>query len=186
MKSLKKTEMELLKRFDFLKEIVEEKVFFITSQELLDLYPNLSAKEREYEITKKHTTVFVKQIGGTLSDGSIHDGRAPDYDDWDLNGDILVYNEVLDCAFELSSMGIRVDENSLVKQLKIRDCEERLELEFHKALISHELPLTIGGGIGQSRLCMYLLQCAHIGEVQVSSWDLEMIDECKKNGIFLL
>ena len=186
VKSLKNTETALRKRFNFLEEIVNEDVYFITSQELLDMYPNLSAKEREYEIVKKHPTVFIKQIGGVLSDGSIHDGRAPDYDDWSLNGDILVYNKVLDCAFELSSMGIRVDEVSLVNQLKIRNCIDRLELEFHKALVNSELPLTIGGGIGQSRLCMYLLQCAHIGEVQVSNWSKDMIEQCKEHGIFLL
>jgi len=186
IRSLKETEIALHKRFDFLEEVVDENVYFITAQELLDMYPKLSAKEREYEIVKKHSTVFIKQIGGVLSDGSIHDGRAPDYDDWSLNGDILVYNKVLDCAFELSSMGIRVDEFSLVEQLKIRNCVNRLELDFHKALIDGELPLTIGGGIGQSRLCMYLLQCAHIGEVQVSIWSKEMIEQCKSHGIFLL
>jgi len=186
VKSFKETERALHRRFSFLEEVIKEEVFFITTQELLDLYPNLTPKEREYEIVKKHSTVFLKCIGGSLSDGSIHDGRAPDYDDWDLNGDILVYNKVLDCAFELSSMGIRVDEISLAKQLKIRNCEDRLELDFHQSLMKGELPLTIGGGIGQSRLCMYLLQCAHIGEVQVSCWSQDMIDKCKEYGIFLL
>jgi aspartate--ammonia ligase, AsnA-type len=186
IKSLKETERRLHQRFDFLEEVVNEEVFFITAQELLDKYPDLTPKEREYAIVREYPTVFIKQIGSLLSDGSIHDGRAPDYDDWALNGDILVYNKVLDSAFELSSMGIRVDETSLKAQLKERNCEERLHLEFHQDLANGKLPLTIGGGIGQSRLCMYLLQSAHIGEVQVSSWSKEMIDECKKNGIFLL
>ena len=186
IKGLKETERRLHQRFDFLEEVVHEEVFFITAQELLDKYPNLTPKEREYAIVKEYPTVFIKKIGGLLSDGSIHDGRAPDYDDWALNGDILVYNKVLDCALELSSMGIRVDETSLRAQLKERNCEDRMGLEFHQALLNGKLPLTIGGGIGQSRLCMYLLQSAHIGEVQVSSWSQEMIDECKKHGIFLL
>ena len=161
-------------------------IFFITSQELLDMYPGKSPKERENEICKKHGAVFVMQIGGLLSDGKKHDGRAPDYDDWDLNGDILVWNDVLGRAFELSSMGIRVSPESLKKQLKEAGCEEREKLPFHKALLAGELPYTIGGGIGQSRLCMLLLNKAHIGEVQSAAWSDEMIDICRKNNIFLL
>ena len=150
--------------------------------------------ERETEIVKKYGAVFVIGIGGELSNGEYHDGRAPDYDDWStetspgyygLNGDILVWNPVLDQAFELSSMGIRVDKSALLKQLAIRGCEERRELAFHKALLNCELPLSIGGGLGQSRLCMYLLRCAHIGEVQTSIWPDEMIRACADAGIVL-
>ena len=186
IKSLKATEKRLHQRFNFLEEVVDENVFFITSQELLDMYPNLSSKERENAIIRIHPTVFIKRIGEKLSNGEPHDNRAPDYDDWQLNGDILVYNKTLDCAFELSSMGIRVNKDSLLKQLQTSNCLNRLELDYHKALTNNELPLTIGGGIGQSRLCMYLLQCAHIGEVHVSYWDKEMIQKCKEHGIFLL
>ena len=158
----------------------------ITSGELEEMYPDLTPKEREYEITKKHGTVFLMQIGGKLKNGLPHDGRAPDYDDWSLNGDILFYNEVLDCAFEISSMGIRVNAESLERQLAERGCEDRRELPFHKKLLSGELPLTIGGGIGQSRLCMLMMGCAHIGEVQSSIWDKETLEGCKAAGIKLL
>ena len=158
----------------------------IDSEELLSLYPNLSPKEREYEIVKKYKTVLIVGIGGKLSNGEPHDGRAPDYDDWELNGDIMFYNEVLDRAFEISSMGIRVDAKSLAYQLRVSGCEERRELPFHKMLLSDELPLTIGGGIGQSRLCMLMMGCAHIGEVQCSIWDKETVDGCKAAGIRLL
>lgn len=158
----------------------------ITSGELEEMYPDLTPKEREYEITKKHGTVFLMQIGGKLKNGLPHDGRAPDYDDWSLNGDILFYNEVLDCAFEISSMGIRVNAESLERQLAERGCENRRELPFHKKLLSGELPLTIGGGIGQSRLCMLMMGCAHIGEVQSSIWDKETLEGCKAAGIKLL
>ncbi len=161
-------------------------VKFITSEELLRLYPDLSAKEREYKIVKEYKTVFIIGIGGKLSNGERHDGRAPDYDDWQLNGDILLYNETLDCAFEISSMGIRVDEESLARQLKISGCEDRASLPFHKMLLAGELPLTIGGGIGQSRLCMLMMGCAHIGEVQSSIWDSETVEKCKAAGIRLL
>ena len=161
-------------------------VFFITSQELEDMYPNLSPKQRENEIARKHRTVFVMQIGGALKGGKPHDGRAPDYDDWALNGDIIVWNELLGCAFEVSSMGIRVNEESLARQLKIAGCEERAGLDFHRALLAGELPLTIGGGIGQSRLCMLMLQKCHIGEVQVSLWPQETRDICAASGVFLL
>ena len=161
-------------------------VHFITTQELEDLYPALSPKERENEYLKQYKTAFIMQIGGLLKSGIRHDGRAPDYDDWNLNGDIVFWNDVLECAFEISSMGIRVDEKSLDEQLTIADCSDRRDLAFHKALLAGELPLTIGGGIGQSRLCMLLLSKAHIGEVQVSVWDKETITGCKTAGIELL
>ena len=161
-------------------------MYHITSQELLDKYPNLSSKERENAICKEHGCVFVSQIGGLLSDGTIHDGRAPDYDDWLLNGDILFWFEPLQCALEISSMGIRVSEQSIVAQCKERDVLERLKLPFHQKICNNELPYTIGGGIGQSRLCMLLLGRAHIGEVQASLWPEEMIKLCKDNNITLL
>ncbi len=159
---------------------------FITSQELLDRYPNLTAKERENAVAKEYGAVFLMQIGGRLSNGEKHDGRAPDYDDWALNGDLLVYNRVLNSALELSSMGIRVDKETLVKQLTAENKLDRLELPFHKSLMNGELPLTIGGGIGQSRLCMQILQKAHIGEVHASVWPEEEIKKCKELGIELL
>jgi aspartate--ammonia ligase len=161
-------------------------VSFITSEELLALYPSLSSKEREYHYTKEHGTVFIMQIGGALSNGEAHDGRAPDYDDWTLNGDILFYDEVLDCALEISSMGIRVDEAALDRQLAERGLDERRNLPFHRKLLRGELPLTIGGGIGQSRLCMLMMGNAHIGEVQSSIWDEETHKACKESGIHLL
>ena len=158
----------------------------ITTQELEDMYPDLTPKEREDAITKKYGTVLLMQIGGKLKSGKPHDGRAPDYDDWSLNGDILFYNEVLGHAFEISSMGIRVDAEALDRQLTERGCDDRRALPFHKALLNSELPLTIGGGIGQSRLCMLMMGCAHIGEVQSSIWDKETIEGCKAAGIRLL
>ena len=161
-------------------------VYFITSQELLEKYPDMGVKERENAIAKEYGTVFIMKIGGKLSDGNKHDGRAPDYDDWNLNGDILFYNDVLQCAFEVSSMGIRVDENSLIKQLKESGDEDRINLPYHKNVKEGIYPLTIGGGIGQSRLCMLLLGKAHIGEVHVSVWPEEMVAECKRGGIELL
>ena len=161
-------------------------VFFLTAQELEDLYPQLTPKEREGVITKKHKTVFIQQIGGKLKSGKPHDGRAPDYDDWSLNGDLLFWHEPLQCALEISSMGIRVDPESLDKQLSLAGCDNRRELPFHKMLLNGELPLTIGGGIGQSRLCMLLLGKAHIGEVQASLWDEETKRLCKEAGIVLL
>ena len=177
-----------LLRVDFpeLSVKLERKLFAITTEELLEMYPNLTAKEREDAITKEHGTVLLMQIGGKLKNGEPHDGRAPDYDDWALNGDILFYNEVLGHAFEISSMGIRVDEESLARQLTERGCEDRRTLPFHKALLAGELPLTIGGGIGQSRLCMLMMGSAHIGEVQSSIWDKDTIEGCKKAGIKLL
>jgi aspartate--ammonia ligase len=158
----------------------------ITTQELEDMYPALTPKERENAYLKEHKTALIMQIGKKLRSGEVHDGRAPDYDDWELNGDILFYNEVLGRAFEISSMGIRVDEESLAKQLAERGCEDRKELPFHKMLLSGELPLTVGGGIGQSRLCMLMMQCAHIGEVQSSIWDKETLEGCERAGIRLL
>ena len=178
---------ELLKvDFPELSVNLNRKVKAITTQELEDMYPTLSPKERENAITKEYGTVLLMQIGKTLKSGKKHDGRAPDYDDWELNGDILFYNEVLGTAFEISSMGIRVDEKSLDRQLNESGCNDRRTLPFHKALLGGELPLTIGGGIGQSRLCMLMMGCAHIGEVQSSIWDKDTIDGCKKAGIKLL
>ena len=161
-------------------------VSFVTSQELEDAYPDLTPKERENAYLKGHKTAFIMQIGEKLRSGKPHDGRAPDYDDWALNGDILFWNDVLDCAFEVSSMGIRVDEKSLDVQLTKAGADERRKFPFHKALLAGELPLTMGGGIGQSRLSMLLLGKAHIGEVQVSLWDEETKRVCKENGIVLL
>ncbi len=159
---------------------------FITTQELEDMYPEATPKERESLITKEYKTVFLMCIGGELKSGEKHDGRAPDYDDWKLNGDILFWDEVLGESIELSSMGIRVDGASLRSQLEIADCEDRLNLEYHKGILSGKYPLTIGGGIGQSRLCMLLLQKAHIGEVQVSLWPDEMVEVCHSAGIWIL
>ena len=161
-------------------------VFFLTAQELEDMYPQLTPKEREGVITKKHRTVFIQQIGGKLRSGKPHDGRAPDYDDWSLNGDLLFWHEPLQCALEISSMGIRVNPESLDRQLAEAGCDNRRKLPFHKMLLNGELPLTIGGGIGQSRLCMLLLGKAHIGEVQASLWDEETKLLCKEAGIVLL
>ena len=163
-----------------------EEITFINSQELLDMYPDLTPKEREDAIVREKKAVFLMQIGKTLSTGEKHDGRSPDYDDWDLNGDILFYNSVLDRAIELSSMGIRVDEEALERQLKIAKCEDRKKLDYHKALLEGKLPYTIGGGIGQSRICMFFLNKAHIGEVQVGIWPEEMVKECRSAGIELL
>ena len=165
---------------------LEREVFFITTQELEDKYPDLTPKQRENAIVREHHTVFLMQIGGKLRSGKPHDGRAPDYDDWALNGDILMWNPVLECAFEISSMGIRVDEASLAKQLKLAGCEERRDLPFHRMLLAGELPLTMGGGIGQSRVCMLMIGTCHIGEVQASLWDKETLDACAKAGVMIL
>ena len=165
---------------------IERDVFFVTAQELEDMYPELSPKERENKIVREHGTAFVMQIGKLLRSGTRHDGRAPDYDDWELNGDILVWNDVIDCAFELSSMGIRVDAESLDRQLSELGADDRRSLTYHRMLLADELPLTIGGGIGQSRLCMLILQKAHIGEVQVSVWDRETVEACERGGVPLL
>lgn len=161
-------------------------IYFITSQELEDLYPDKTPKERENLITKAHGAVFIEKIGGTLRSGEKHDGRSPDYDDWELNGDILLWNDVLDIAFEITSMGIRVDSDAMERQLKLAGAEDRKNLSFQSAVLNGELPLSIGGGIGQSRLCMFFLRKAHIGEVQVSVWPKEMDEECRKANIFLL
>lgn len=163
-----------------------EKITFIDSQELLDKYPDLSSKERENAAAKEYGAIFIKRIGGVLSNGEPHDGRAPDYDDWELNGDIIIWNDVLKSAFEISSMGIRVDSESMTRQLEIDGKNDRRDLPFHKNVIEGKLPLTIGGGIGQSRLCMLFLKKAHIGEVQVSVWPESMYDECAQHNIFLL
>lgn len=169
-----------------IEEELPEEIFFVTSQELEDMYKDLSPKERENAICKDKGAVFIMQIGDKLNSGEKHDGRAPDYDDWKLNGDILFWNNVLDSAIELSSMGIRVNEESLERQLNEAGCEERKELDFHKSLLNGELPQTIGGGIGQSRICMYFLRKAHIGEVQSSVWDDKNYRICSENGIDLL
>lgn len=163
-----------------------EDVYFITSQQLLDMYPTLTSTEREYEITKKYKTVFIMQIGDVLSDGKPHDLRAPDYDDWSMDGDLMFYHEVLDMALEISSMGIRVDKTALLTQIEKAGKQERLQYDYHKAIISGELPLSIGGGIGQSRLCQLLLGRAHIGEVQASYWDEQTVKDCKQKQIELL
>ena len=172
--------------FPSLRGKLEREVYFITTQELEDMYPDLTPSERETAICREHHTVFLIQIGKTLKSGIKHDGRAPDYDDWELNGDILMWNPVLGRSFEISSMGIRVDEESLDRQLTLAGCNQRRELPFHKMLLNGELPLTMGGGIGQSRLCMLMLGTCHIGEVQASLWDKETIDACEKAGITLL
>ncbi|WP_026525632.1 aspartate--ammonia ligase [Butyrivibrio sp. MB2005] len=185
-KVLRKTEKYMSIQYDYIEEILPHDIFFITSQELEDMYPGKSVKEREYLITKEKGAVFIMQIGDVLASGEKHDGRAPDYDDWALNGDILVYYPVLDIALELSSMGIRVDEDSIKSQLEKAGCTERAELPFQKAIINKELPYTIGGGIGQSRLCLFFLRKAHIGEVQCSLWPDEEVEEATKNGIQIL
>ena len=161
-------------------------VTFVTTQELEDMYPDLTPRERENRFVKEHKTVFLRNIGGALRSGKPHDGRAPDYDDWMLNGDLFFWDEVLNCALEVSSMGIRVSPESLDHQLSIAGCNDRRELPFHKMLLNGELPYTIGGGIGQSRLCMLLLGKAHIGEVQSSLWDQQTMEACKKAGVVLL
>lgn len=185
-KALKKTEKYMSIEYDYIEEILPKEIFFITTQELEDMYPGCTPKEREYKIAKLKGAVFIMQIGGALASGEKHDGRAPDYDDWTLNGDIIVYYPVLDIALELSSMGIRVDENALLRQLETAGCPERAELPFQKAVLNHEVPYTIGGGIGQSRICMFFLRKAHIGEVQSSLWPEEVVREALANGVQLL
>ncbi len=184
--SLRHTETYIAEDYEFIDKFLPEKIVFITAQELEDKYPNLSPKEREYAAVKEHGAIFLMQIGGALKSGNKHDGRAPDYDDWTLNGDIIVYYPVLDIALELSSMGIRVDREALKRQLEIAGCQDRADLPFHKALLNDELPLTMGGGIGQSRMCMFFLRKAHIGEVQSSRWTNEDMEICKANDIHLL
>lgn len=191
----KQTEFFVYDRYECIKPILPDHITFVYADDLVKEFPKMSPKERETEVCKKYGAVFIIGIGGKLSDGSIHDGRAPDYDDWitptgdghiGLNGDFMVWNPVLNSAMELSSMGIRVSKESLVAQLAERGCPERAELEFHKKLLNGELVQTLGGGIGQSRLCMYFLRKAHIGETQVSTWPDDMLDECAKNNIAIL
>ncbi len=184
--ALKETEDFISRRYNYIQPLLPEDIFFITSQELEDMYPDCTPKERENRITKVKKAVFVSQIGKVLSSGQKHDGRAPDYDDWELNGDILVWYPVLNMGLEISSMGIRVDEESLSRQLKLAGCEERAGLPFQKALLNRELPYTIGGGIGQSRICMYYLRKAHIGEVQASIWPEDVLSTAREQGIQLL
>ena len=183
---IRDTEQHVYKRYPQIKPILPETITFVTTSELEDRFPELTPKEREREIAKEYGAVFLMQIGGALKSGKPHDGRAPDYDDWSLNGDILVDYPLLDTAVELSSMGIRVDEEALKKQLAISSCEGRAQLPFQKSLLAGELPLTIGGGIGQSRLCMVFLHRAHIGEVQSSIWPQDMVDQCEEHHIHLL
>lgn len=184
--SLLDTQAMLRGEYDDYKPVLSDELHIINSQELEDLYPSLSPEEREKEFSKENGSFFLMKIGGVLKSGKPHDGRAPDYDDWSLNGDIIVWNPILNDCLELSSMGIRVDSDTLIKQLRISGNEERLKLEYHSMLTSGHLPLTIGGGIGQSRICMHLLQKAHVGEVQASVWPETMIRACKNNGINLL
>lgn len=185
-KAMKSTQSRVCQKYADIENNFPEEITFITTQELEDMYPELEPKERENKLLREKKAVFLMQIGKELKSGKKHDGRAPDYDDWELNGDILIYYPLLDMAYELSSMGIRVDEASLLAQLKTADCEDRMELEFHKKLLNKELPYTIGGGIGQSRLCMFMLGKAHIGEVQASVWPEEMRRVCAENGMKLL
>lgn len=192
---LLRTEFVVYENYPAIKPMLPEEITFVYSEELVQRYPNLTPKEREHEITKAHGAVFIIGIGGKLSNGEVHDGRAPDYDDWTtpneggykgLNGDILIWNPVLQQAFEISSMGIRVDKEALLLQLEIAGANKRKELLFHKKLLKDELPLSIGGGIGQSRLCMYFLRKAHIGEVQASLWPDEMVQQCAEHNIFMV
>ena len=183
---LRKTEKYMAVQYDYIEEILPREIAFVSTQELVDMYPDLTPKEREYKIVKEKGAVFLMQVGKTLTNGERHDGRAPDYDDWQLNGDILFWFETLNCALEISSMGIRVDEKALEEQLVKAGCEERKNLPYHKMLLNGELPYTIGGGIGQSRLCMLLLDRAHVGEVQASLWPEQMRKTCKEHNIILL
>jgi aspartate--ammonia ligase len=192
---MKRTEYVVYENYSHIKPVLPPDITFFHSEELLVQYPHLSPREREFEAVKKHGAIFVIGIGGMLANGEVHDGRAPDYDDWStptvdgyrgLNGDIILWNPVLEIAYEVSSMGIRVDKDSLLKQLEISENLGRKELLFHKRLISGELPLSIGGGLGQSRICMYYLRKAHIGEVQASVWPADLLEKCHKNNIFLL
>ncbi len=192
---IKRTEFVVYESYPDIVPILPDNIHFIHAEELLARFPNLSPKKREHEITKEHGAVFIIGIGATLSNGEAHDGRAPDYDDWSsetvngykgLNGDILVWNPILEDAFELSSMGVRVDREAMLRQLDLSGKSERKELFFHKRLLAGEFPESVGGGIGQSRLCMYFLRKAHIGEVQASLWPGPMLDHCKKSGIILM
>src|SRR5690554_5626966 len=192
---MKRTEFVVYEKYPQIRPVLPEEITFVHAEDLLQMYPNLSSKEREDAIVKKDGAVFIIGIGAKLSNGEPHDGRAPDYDDWStptvdghegLNGDILLWNPILRRAFEISSMGIRVDAEVLARQLKLRNEEHRAELMFHKRLLNDELPLSIGGGIGQSRLCMFFLRKAHIGEIQASIWPDDMREKCKLNNIFLV
>jgi aspartate--ammonia ligase len=192
---LKRTEYLVYESYPMVKPVLPDEITFVHSEELLEMYPKLSVKEREAEFVKKHGAIFVIGIGGKLKNGEQHDGRAPDYDDWvtetvngykGLNGDIILWNPVLENAFEISSMGIRVNKDSLLKQLAATGNEYRKDLMFHKRLIIGELPQSVGGGLGQSRICMYFLRKAHIGEIQSSIWPEAMVAECKKNNIILI
>ena len=185
-KAIKKTEKYMSIRYDYIEEILPKDIFFITSEELAEMYPGYTSKEREDKIARLKGAVFIMGIGHEMSNGERHDGRAPDYDDWNLNGDIIVWYPLLNRALELSSMGIRVDKDALEAQLKISGCEDRAELPFQKAVINGQLPYTVGGGIGQSRLCMFYLRKAHIGEVQCSIWPEDMRQEAEYRGIKLL
>ena len=184
--TLRKTEGFVCAHYPHIKPELPDAITFVTTQQLEDEYPDKTPKEREYIAAKKYGAVFLMQVGGALRSGQPHDGRAPDYDDWSLNGDILLYDPLLDISLEVSSMGIRVDPDTLRKQLKIRGCEERAELPFQKALLAGELPQTIGGGIGQSRMCVYFLRKAHVGEVQASMWPEEVVKACRNANIPLL
>ena len=184
--TLRHTENYIVNEYSFIGKLLPEQITFLTSQELEDRWPDKSPKEREYAAAKEYGAIFLMQIGANLKSGAPHDGRAPDYDDWSLNGDIIVYYPILDIALELSSMGIRVDEYALRRQLAAKGCSARENLPFHKALLEGKLPYTIGGGIGQSRMCMFFLRKAHIGEVQSSYWQEEDIKICKEKGVHLL
>lgn len=184
--AIKQTEYYICGKYHFMDPFLPNEIAFVTTQELEDRWPDKTAKEREHLIAKEKGAVFLMKIGGALLSGERHDGRAPDYDDWELNGDILVYYPVLGISLELSSMGIRVDEESLARQLKLAGCEDRAELAYHKAVLNKELPYTIGGGIGQSRICMFFMQRAHIGEVQSSIWPDDVLETAKANGIHML
>jgi aspartate--ammonia ligase len=192
---IRRTEKYICQHYPVIEPILSEEITFFHSEDLEKMYPEMTPKQREKEVCKQFGSVFVIGIGASLNSGSPHDDRAPDYDDWTtpygegkkgLNGDILIYYPLLDCAYELSSMGIRVDPETLKRQLKIKGCPERKDLYFHNRLLNNELPLSIGGGIGQSRLCMFYLRKAHIGEIQSSIWPKEMIEKCYENGIMIL
>lgn len=193
--ALRETELLIYENFPHITPILPKEIKYLHAEELLQMYPDLNSKDRETEAAKKYGAIFITGIGNTLSNGEPHDGRAPDYDDWiteneegykGLNGDLILWNPVLECPFELSSMGIRVNKESLLKQLELKNCMEKTKFQFHQSLLNDELPSSIGGGIGQSRLCMFLLQKAHIGEVQASIWPEEQIKECARYGIHLM
>lgn len=184
--TLKSTEYYILSVNNDYEKLLPEEISFITTQELEDRYPHLTPKEREDKIAEEKRAVFIMKIGGKLKSGKRHDGRSPDYDDWELNGDIILWNPLLKRAFEISSMGIRVDEATLERQLKLAGCEDRKNLEYHRMLLEGKLPYTIGGGIGQSRMCMFFLKKAHIGEVQAGVWPEDMMEQCNRANIHLL